>query len=146
MTLDRRFFRPIGALCIFASDPMIEAGIMAAAAFVREGDYFRLVVSALSIVAAVLLLVGGIVLCFRRSAGGTIAIVAAKLSVPVSFFSAAIGLMGSHALMYGAGYPIVIVLLLKRATPSNGLPTAGDNEASRTDKQGNDLQLRTAVA
>ena len=53
MSLDRRFFRPLGALCILASDPMIEAGAMAAGSFAQEGDYFRLVVSGLSIVAAV---------------------------------------------------------------------------------------------
>ena len=146
MTLDRRFVRPIGVLCIFASDPMIEAGIMAAGSFVHEGDYFRLVVSGLSIFAAVLLLVGGIALCFQRAAGGTIATVAAKLSVPVSLFSAVIGLMGSHALMYGAGYPMVIVLLLRRATPSNGLPAASDHSAAKTDARDNDLQLRTAIA
>jgi hypothetical protein len=96
--------------------------------------------------AAVLLLVGGIALCFKRTAGGTIATVAAKLSVPVSLFSAAIGLMGSHALMYGAGYPIVIVLLLKRATPSSGLPATGNSAATGTDAQSHDLQRRTAIA
>jgi len=145
MSLDRRFFRPLGALCILASDPMIEAGALAAGSFAQEGDYFRLVVSGLSIVAAVLLLIAGIVLCFKRAGGGTIAIVAASLSVPVSVFSAVIGLMGGHALMYGAGYPIVIVLLLKRATPSSGLPTAGDN-ARHPDAHRDDIHLRAATA
>lgn len=126
MSLDRRFFRPLGVLCILASDPMIEEGARAAGSFAQEGDYFRLAVSALSIAAAVLLLIAGIVLCLKRATGGTFAIVAASLSVPVSVFSAVIGLMGSHALMYGAGYPIVIVLLLKRATPSSGPPTDGN--------------------
>jgi hypothetical protein len=146
MSVDRRFFRPLGALCIFASDPMIEAGVEAAGAFVQEGDYFRLVLSGLSIVAAVLLLVAGIMLCFKRPAGRTIAFVAAGLSVPVSVFSTIIGLMGSHALMYGAGYPIVIVLLLQRATPAGRLPTTDDAGASRGEGHGTDVQLRAVTA
>ena len=145
MSLDRRFFRPLGLLCILASDPMIEAGAMAAGSFAQEGDHFRLVVSGLSIAAAVLLFIAGILLCFKQAAGGTIAIVAASLSVPVSIFSAVIGLMGSHALMYGAGYPIVIVLLLNRAKPSSGLPTAGQN-AGYADAHRDDVHLRAAIA
>jgi hypothetical protein len=146
MSLDRRFFRPLGALCVLASDPMIEAGIAAAGAFAQESDYFRLVVSVLSIVAAVLLLVAGILLCLKRAIGGTLAFVAAGLSVPVSVFCATIGLMGGHALMYGAGYPIVIGLLLMRATPSNGLPTTGDRTAHRSDTHRDHASRRAAIA
>jgi hypothetical protein len=146
MSLDRRFFRPLGALCILASDPMIEAGIAAAGAFAQESDHFRLVVSVLSIVAAVLLLVAGILMCFKRATGATLAIVAAGLSVPVSIFSATIGLMGGHALIYGAGYPIVIILLLTRGTPSNGLPTTEDRAAHRSDTQRDNAGLRAAMA
>jgi hypothetical protein len=147
MSLDRRFFRPLGALCILASDPIIEAGIAAAGAFARRKvTSFRLGVSVLSVLAAVLLLIAGLMLCFKRVAGGTMAVVAASLSVPVSIFGATIGLMGGHALMYGAGYPIVIVLLLTCATPSNGLPTTGDRAPDRSDTQRDNASLRAAIA
>ena len=134
MPFDRRFFRPLGALSIFAADPMIEGGLMAASAFFREGDYFRLFVAALSTFGAVLLLIAGIMLCFKRIAGRTVTYVAAWISAPIAIFSTAIGLMGSHALMYGAGYPIVIVLLLRRATPSDGLPATTEEVERRSSR------------
>jgi uncharacterized membrane protein YhaH (DUF805 family) len=146
MSIDVRFFRPIGVLAILASDPMIEAGAMAAGSFLQEGDQFRLVISVVSVLAAVLLLVAGILLCFKRVAGRNLAYAAAALSVPISLFAAAIGLMGSHALMYGVGYPIVIVLLLKRATPSNGLPTIGEDPKPVGDAPPGDVRLRMAIA
>jgi hypothetical protein len=146
MSLDRRFVRPLGALSILASDPMIEGGIMAARSFLQEGDSFRLAVSALSTIAAILLLVAGVLLCFKHIGGRTLAYVSASLSVPISVFSALIGLMGSHALMYGAGYPIVIVLLLKRATPSNGLPVPDDTAPVRPHARGDHAQLRATLA
>lgn len=146
MSIDGRFFRPIGVLAILASDPMIEAGAMAAGSFLQEGDQFRLVVSVVSVLAAVLLLAAGIFLCFKRTVGRTIAYAAAALSVPISIFAAAIGLMGSHALMYGVGYPIVIVLLLKRATPSSGLPNSGADAKPGVEANRDDVRLRTAIA
>jgi hypothetical protein len=146
MLIDARFFRPIGALAILVSDPMIEEGVMAARSFAQESDDFRLMVSAVSVFAAVLLLVAGILLCLKRITGRTIAYSAAAVSVPVSIFAAAIGLMGGHALMYGVGYPIVIVLLLRRATPSNGLPNGGADAKPGSDANRDDVRLRTALA
>ncbi len=146
MSFDARFFRPIGALGILASDPMIEAGIMAAGPFWQAGDYFRLSISAVSVLAAVLLLVAGVLLCMKRIAGRAVARLSASVSIPVCVFSAAIGLMGGHALLYGVGYPIVIVLLLNRATPSSGVTTNLENPAVRADAPRPGGQLILGVA
>jgi hypothetical protein len=144
MSMDQRFIRPLGALCLLASDPMIEAGIMAARSFAEEGDAFRLAVSWVSVAAAALLLLAGLMLLFKRASGRVLAIVSTAVSVPVCVFSAAIGLMGGHALMYGVGFPIVIVLLLSRATPSSGL--GGEQQPSApAAPSSNDLHLRTSI-
>src|SRR5215831_1986464 len=47
MSIDYRFFRPIGVLSIFASLPILEAALQAARAFVHLGDYLRLLLSLL---------------------------------------------------------------------------------------------------
>jgi hypothetical protein len=146
MFLEPRFFRPLGVLSIFAADPMIEAGVAAATSFLQEGDSFRLIVSTVSILSAVLLLVAGVLLCFKLVAGRTLAYVSASVSIPVTVFSAAIGLMGGHALMYGAGYPIVIVLLLNRSTPPSGIPTNERHSTLRADTSHDDMTWRTATA
>jgi hypothetical protein len=142
MPFERRFFRPLGALCILACDPMIEAGVMAAIPLAQEGDYFRLGLGVISLAAAVLLLAAGILLCFMRITGRAMAFLATGISVPVCVFSAAIGLMGGHALLYGVGYPIVIVLLLKSATPSNGLPAPAEKASVPANPHMDDFSLR----
>jgi len=123
MFFDRRFFRPLGVLSIFVSLPIMEAGLMAASTFFRLGDPIRTGLSLLGSLGALLLLIAGIVLCAKRTTGRTIAYWGAAVSVPAHIIGALIGLMGGHAVLYGVGYPIVIVLLLKRATPSSGLPS-----------------------
>ena len=146
MSFDARFYRPIGALGILSSDPMIEAGLMAAGPFWQAGDYFRLLISVVSVLAAILLLLAGVLLCRKRIAGRAVARLSASVSIPVCVFSAAIGLMGGHALLYGVGYPIVIVLLLNRATPSSGVSTTLKNPVIRADARHPDGQLIVGVA
>jgi len=89
----------------------------------HEGAHLRTLLSFVSIFAALLLLVAGILLCAKLPFGRRVAYWATALSVPVCIFSALIHLMGAHALLYGVGYPIVIVTLLHRATPSSGIPS-----------------------
>jgi hypothetical protein len=116
MSIDQRFFRPLGFLTIFSASPMIDEGLQALRAFIQEGDYIRVAMGFVSLFAALLLLAGGILLCAKLRVGRSVAYWAAGISIPVSFFSAVIHLMGAHALMYGLGYPIVIVTLLHRLT------------------------------
>ena len=134
MSFDRRFFRPLGVLSILVSLPIIEAGLMAASTFFRVGDPIRSVLSLLGSLGALLLLIAGIVLCAKRTTGRTIAYWGATVSVAAHIIGALIGLMGGHAVLYGVGYPIVIVLLLKRAKPSSGLssPVEDLEERPRT--------------
>jgi hypothetical protein len=127
MSFDRRFFRPLGVLSIFVSLPILEAGLMSAGAEIRAGDTVRTVLSSLGSFGALLLLLAGIVLCAKRTKGRTIAYWGTAVSVPAHIFGAVIGLMGGHAVLYGVGYPIVIALLLKRATPSSGLPNSTED-------------------
>ena len=101
--------------------------------------------SSLGSLAALLLLTGGILLCSKRPVGRTIAYWGAAVSIPTHFFGALIGLMSGHAVLYGAAYPIVLVLLLSRATP----PSNAANTTEYCDSQsrkGHDAHLRSARA
>jgi hypothetical protein len=145
--LENRFFRPLGSLAILASLPILEAGFQAARAFFRTSDALFTVTSALGTLAAVVLLLAGILLCCKVEAGRKVVYAAAWLSIPVHVFGTAIHLMGGHAVLYGVAYPIVIVLLLRRATPSGGVPGAADSEPGPTlIKPENPAQLRSALA
>ena len=66
---------------------------------------------------AFVLLTAGIALCTNRLAGRTLAYWGAAISIFSISSAVVIRLAGGHALLYGVGYPIVIVLLLRRSTP-----------------------------
>ena len=97
---------------------------MAAHAFLDEGDQLRTFLGSLASLGAFLLLAAGMLLCARRRIGRRVAYWGAAASIVACTVGALIGLVGGHGVRYGVGYPIVIVLLL-RATPSNGLPSDG---------------------
>jgi hypothetical protein len=117
--VDNRFFRPLGTLCILASLPMIEAGIPTTNSFFGI-DTLKWLLALAGTLGAFVLLTAGIVLCTKRLVGRTLAYHGAAVSIFSISFAAVIHLAGGHALLYGVGYPIVIVLLLRRATPSDG--------------------------
>jgi hypothetical protein len=146
MSLDKRFFRPLGFLSIFAASPMIDAGLQAVRPFFRQGDHLRTLLSLVGIFASLLLLLAGILLCAKLPVGRIFAYWAAAVSTPVCIFSAVIHLMGAHALLYGVGYPIVIVLLLHRATPSSGVPSVAEQLEGPSSTPRRDAHLRSALA
>jgi hypothetical protein len=123
MSLDQRFARPIGTLCMISCIPTLEAGIAAARSSYGI-NWTAWSFSSLGTLASVLLLLAGVFLCSRRSVGQTIANCAMTLAIPVYVLGAALGLMGGHALLYGVGYPIVIVLLLRRSSTDDLAPIA----------------------
>jgi hypothetical protein len=69
MSLDKRFFRPLGFLSIFAASPMIDAGLQALGPWYRHGDHLRLSLTLVSIFGSLLLLLAGILLCAKRPVG-----------------------------------------------------------------------------
>ena len=107
--MDNRFFRPLGTLCILASLPMIEAGIPTAHSFFGI-DTLKWFLALLGTLGAFVLLTAGIVLCTKRP-GRTLAYCGAAISILSISLAVVIRLAGGHALLYGVGYPIVIVLL-----------------------------------
>jgi len=56
----------------------------------------------------------------KRPVGRDIALWGASASIVAHTLGAFIGLVGGHGVLYGVGFPVAIVLLL-RATPSRGL-------------------------
>lgn len=142
--MDHRFVRPLGVMTIFVSLPLLEEGLKAASAFYQEADALRLFLSAIASIGALLLLVAGICLCARRETGRGVAYVGAALSVVACTWGALIGLVGGHGVLYGVGYPVAIVLLL-RQTPLSGLPIeSGDRESESPARKDTDL-LRSAI-
>ena len=130
--MDHRFIRPLGVLSIFVSLPLLEEGLKAAGAFYQEGDSLRLFLSAIASIGALLFLIAGICLCARRETGRGIAYAGAALSVVACTSGAVIGLVGGHGVLYGVGYPIAIVMLL-RATPSSGIQARLEPKHPTTD-------------
>jgi hypothetical protein len=118
---ERKLFRPLGILSIFASLPILEASSMAAVAFFEGGDTLRTVLSSLGFAGALCLLVAGVALFMRRQAGRNLALWGAGGSIGAHTLGAFIGLVGGHGVLYGVGFPLAIVLLL-RAIPSSGQP------------------------
>jgi hypothetical protein len=146
MSLDKRFFRPLGFLCIFAASPTIDAGLQSIPPFFRHGDHLRTFLGSVATLAGLLLLFAGILLCAKLPVGRIFAYWSVGISTPVSIFSAFIHLMGAHALLYGVGYPIAIVLMLHRAPPSNGVPSAMEDSHAASSTRQNDGHLRSALA
>src|SRR6266481_1319327 len=81
MPLDQCFSRPLGVLCIFASLPILEAGVAAARAFFHV-DHLRCFLSSLGSLAAFLLLIAGILLYAKFAVGRSVAYWAAGVSTP----------------------------------------------------------------
>ena len=121
MSIDRQLLRPLGILSVFVSLPILEASLMAASAFFEEGDSLRTVLSALGSVGAICLLIAGVSLFMKRQVGRRLALWGSAASIVAHMTGAFIGLVGGHGVLYGVGFPIALVRLL-RATPSTGLP------------------------
>jgi hypothetical protein len=141
--MDKRFFRPLGFLAIFAATPMIDAGLQALPPFIQAGDWLRVALCAIGTLNSLLFLLAGILLCARLPVGGRIAYWSTVIAIPSGIIAAVIRMVGAHALLYGVCYPIAIVMLLNRATPAD--PNSGDTEdARRTLQRPNDGLLRSA--
>ena len=121
MLIDRHLRRPLGILSVFVSLPILEASLMAAFAFFEEGDTLRTVLGSLGSVGAFCLLIAGVSLFLKRQVGRQLALWGSAASIVAHLIGALIGMVGGHGVLYGVGFPIAIVLLL-RATPSSGLP------------------------
>src|SRR4051812_15375686 len=98
---------------------MIEAGIPTAKSFLGV-DILKSFLALAGTLGAFVLLTAGIVLCTKRLFGRVLAYYGAAVSIFSISFAVVIHLAGGHALLYGVGYPVVIALLLRRATPSDG--------------------------
>src|SRR5262245_54061037 len=121
MSIDRQLLRPLGILSVFVSLPILEASLMAASAFFEEGDALRTGLGLLGSLGACCLLLAGGSLIMKRQVGRQLALWGSTASVAAHLIGAFIGLVGGHGVLYGVGFPVAIVLLL-RATPSSGLP------------------------
>ena len=142
--MHNRFFRPLGTLCILASLPMIEAGIPTARSFFGL-DTLKWILALLGTLGAFVLLTAGVVLCMKRVAGRTLAYCGAAISIFSISLAVLIGLAGGHALIYGVGYPIVIVLLLRRVIPLDGAHTLTEHSTSPAPGRDNGGHLRSAL-
>lgn len=78
--------------------------------------------------------------------GRTFAYWGTGVSVPAHIVGALIGLMGGHAVLYGVGYPVVLVLLLSRATPSSGMPGSVEDPEPQTGTSHDGAHLMSALA
>jgi hypothetical protein len=115
MSIDRQLLRPLGILSLFVSLPILEASLMAASAFFKEDDTLRTVLGALASVAAFCLLIAGVALIMKRQLGRQLALWGSAASIVAHMIGALIGLVGGHGVLYGVGFPVAIVLLLRAA-------------------------------
>jgi hypothetical protein len=138
--LDPRLVRPVGALTLLASLPITEAGLMALGSFWAEGDPVRTFLSAVASAGAILLLVAGACLIARRPLGHPLALVGAWASICACAAGAVIGLVGGHGLLYGVGFPLVIVALL-RIPPEPQPEAVSTISRPNTDRSGKTLEL-----
>jgi len=144
MSIERQLLRPLGILSVFVSLPILEASLMAASAFFKEGDTLRTVLGALGSVAACCLLIAGVSLIMKRQLGRQLALWGSAASIVAHMIGALIGLVGGHGVLYGVGFPVAIVLLL-RATPSNGLPIDSQKGDARSTASHDRGGLRAAI-
>jgi hypothetical protein len=144
MSIDRQLLRPLGILSVFVSLPILEASLMATSAFFKEGDTLRTVLGALGSVAAFCLLIAGVSLIMKRQLGRQLALWGSAASIVAHMIGALIGLVGGHGVLYGVGFPVAIVLLL-RATPSNGLPIDTQKADARSTESHDRGVLRAAI-
>jgi hypothetical protein len=144
MSIDRQLLRPLGVLGVFVSLPILEASLMAASAFFGEGDMLRTALGALGSVGAFCLLIAGVLLFMKRQSGRHLALCGSAASIVAHVLGALIGLVGGHGVLYGVGFPLAIVLLL-RATPSSGLPMDTQKADARSTASDDRSALRTAI-
>jgi hypothetical protein len=130
MVADSRSSRPLGLLTLLISLPIIEAAGMAAVAFIQEGEPIRATISVVATASALLLLAAGVLLLTRRRFGRVVAQWGAAGSIVSHILGALIGLVGGHGVLYGAAFPIALLLLF-RATPSPGVPHGSDDARPR---------------
>jgi hypothetical protein len=144
MSIDRQLLRPLGVLSVFVSLPILEASLMAASPFFEEGDTLRTVLGALGSVGAFCLLLAGVVLFMKRQMGRRLALWGSASSIVAHMIGALIGLVGGHGVLYGVGFPVAIVLLL-RATPSSGLPIDTQNTDAHSTESHDRGVLKAAI-
>jgi hypothetical protein len=145
MSIERQLLRPLGILSVFVSLPILEASLMAAFAFFEEGDALRTVLGSLGSIAALCLLMAGVALIMKRQVGRQLAVWGSAASIVAHMIGALIGLVGGHGVLYGIGFPVAIVLLL-RAIPSSGLPTSTEKPDVRSTTSHDPGALRVAIA
>jgi hypothetical protein len=104
---------------------------MAASAFFEEGDTLRTLLGALGSIGAFCLLIAGVSLFIKRQMGRRLALWGSAVSIVAHLIGAVIGLVGGHGVLYGVGFPVAIVLLL-RAAPSSGLPIDTQKAGARS--------------
>jgi hypothetical protein len=144
MSIDRQLLRPLGVLSVLVSLPILEASLMAASAFFKEGDMLRTVLGALGGVGASCLIIAGVSLFMKRQMGRRLALWGCGASIVAHMIGALIGLVGGHGVLYGVGFPVAIVLLL-RATPSRGLPIDAQNADARSTERHDGGALRASI-
>jgi len=144
MSIDRQLLRPLGILSVFVSLPILEASLMAASAFFEEGDMLRTVLGVLGSVGAFCLLIAGVSLFMKRQRGRQLALWGSAASIVAHMIGALIGLVGGHGVLYGVGFPVAIVLLL-RATPSGSLPIDTPKARARSTELDDRGVLRAAT-
>jgi hypothetical protein len=145
MSIERQLLRPLGILSVIVSLPILEASLMAASAFFEEGDTLRTVLGSLGSVGGFCLLIAGVSLFIRRQVGRRLAWWGSAASIVAHMIGALIGLVGGHGVLYGVGFPVAIVLLL-RATPPTGLPIDTQETDARSTAAAHDRGvLRAAI-
>jgi hypothetical protein len=117
---------------------------MAAFAFFEEGDTLRTMLSSLGSVGGLCLVISGIALSMKRQVGRDLALWGSSASIVAHTLGAFIGLVGGHGVLYGVGFPVVIVLFL-RATPSCGLRIDSQQAEARATAPHDRGVLRSAI-
>lgn len=145
--MDRRALRPLGVLTLLISLPIIEAAGMAAVAFIEEGEPVRATIGSVGVASGILLLTAGALLCARFQFGRVLAFWGSVGSIAAHILGALIGLVGGHGVLYGAAFPLAILLLI-RATPLDGHPrrSEGSDTSTTSSARHQDRQLRAALA
>ena len=111
----------------------------------ERANTLRTALGALGSVGAGCLLTAGILLFMKRQIGRQFALWGSAASIVAHMIGALIGLVGGHGMLYGVGFPVAIVLLL-RATPLSGLPIDTQKADARSTESHDRGVLRAVVA
>jgi hypothetical protein len=117
---------------------------MVVSAFFAEGDALRTVLGSLGSVGAFCLFIAGVSLFMKRQGGRQLALFGCAASIVALVIGALIGLVGGHGVLYGVGFPVAIVLLL-RASPPCGLPIDTQKADARSTVSHDRSVLRAAI-